>query len=132
MSVSKSVQSRAMTISVRSPTMCGTQHPNTLPDVDAAVAEQPVHLLDRLFALEARRERRGSADGVDAKGCALQHARRGVRERGHPLGVQVVGEDGGDELEADPFMRTRSRGWSFTRRQPDSLDPEFQELTPRR
>ena len=76
--------------------------PEELPDVNAAVAEQPVHLFDGVLALEPRRQRQSSTDRVNAQGRSVQHAHRGVREGGHPLGMQVVSENRGDEfVDAD-------------------------------
>jgi hypothetical protein len=47
---------------------------------------------------EARREGESAPDGVDPERGALQDADGGVGQRCDPLGVQVIGEHGGDEL----------------------------------
>jgi hypothetical protein len=68
------------------------------PRVNAGVADQPVDLLHCMARVEAGVECEGSADEVDAQRRALQHAHGGVGERVNALGVQVVGEDDGNEL----------------------------------
>jgi hypothetical protein len=71
------------------------------PHWDALVAQQPVHLLHGVLRLQPLSHRERVPDGVDAQGGALQDSDRGAGQRRHALGVQVISEDGGDELR-DP------------------------------
>ena len=64
-----------------------------LPDVDAIVAQQPVHLLHAVTGLLRGRLRVAAADGVDRQRCCAQHASHAVCQRDHALRVQVVFED---------------------------------------
>jgi hypothetical protein len=77
-----------------------------VPGGNAVVAEQPVDLLHRVLGPETLRHRERLADGVDPEGGTLQHPHGGSGERGHALRVEVVCEDGGDEL-GDPVAVER-------------------------
>ena len=68
------------------------RHPagEALPDVDAAVAEQSIDLLDRVPGHQTARLRQGLADHRHGKRGADHDAQRGRGERVHALGVLVV------------------------------------------
>jgi len=68
------------------------------PHWDALVAQQPVHPLDGVLRLQPLSHGERIPDGVDAQGGALQNSDRGAGQRRHVRGVQVISEDGGDEL----------------------------------
>ena len=67
------------------------RHPTgeTVPNVDAAVAEQPVDLLDRVLGHQAAGLRQRLADHRHRQRRRLHHAERGTSQRRDPLGVQV-------------------------------------------
>jgi hypothetical protein len=59
-----------------------------------------------MLRVESLRHRQRVADGVNPEGGALQHSDRCARQGGDALGVEVVGEDGGNELR-DPVAVER-------------------------
>ena len=68
------------------------RHPTdeAVPHVDARVAQQPVHLLDRMFGHQPARLRQCLADHRHRQRSARHHAKRGTRQRINPLGVKVL------------------------------------------
>ncbi len=69
-----------------------------VPDIDAGVREEAVHLLDRVLGLKLLGDRQRPAEGADRELSTLQRAHRRVGERRHALRMEVVVEDRGDEL----------------------------------
>src|ERR1700676_3152706 len=67
-------------------------HPagEAIPDVDAAVAEQAIDLLDRVFGHQTACLRQGLADHRDGERGPGHDAQCGRSERGYALGVEVV------------------------------------------
>ena len=60
-----------------------------VPHVNAAVAEQPVHLLDRVLGHQAARLGQSLADHRHRERCRRHHPKRGARQRVDPFGMQV-------------------------------------------
>ena len=75
------------------------RHPagEAVPHVDGLVAQQPVHLLDRMLRHQAARLRQGLADHGHRKRRARHHAKRSASQRIDPLGVQIMGVQFADE-----------------------------------
>jgi hypothetical protein len=69
-----------------------------IPDLDALIAEQPVDLLDRVFVGDAARLRHAVADHGHGERSVGHHAKRGVAQRQHTLGVQIPAEHAPDEF----------------------------------
>ena len=67
------------------------RHPagETVPHVDAVVAQQPVHLLDRVLGHQAPRLGQRLADHRHRQRCGRHHAQRGAGQGVDPLGMQV-------------------------------------------
>src|SRR5690242_6383978 len=64
-----------------------------LPHVDAMVAEQPVHLLDRMLGDQAPSLRQRLANHRYRQRRCLHYPERRARQRGNPLRVQVFAVD---------------------------------------
>lgn len=86
---SKSVQSSAISASVRCPAV---RHPERqhLPQRGAHVEQQPVYLLHPVIASGAARQRDGLANGVHRETGRVDDAQRGQGQRQHSLGVHVL------------------------------------------
>lgn len=67
------------------------RHPagKAVPHVDAGVAQQPVHLLDRMLGDQAAGLRQSLADHCHRQRCARHHPERGTCQRIDPFGMQV-------------------------------------------
>ena len=59
-------------------------------DLNAPIAQQPVHLLHPVLAQSALRVRKALTDRVDRERRTREHPQRPVRQRQHPLGVKVA------------------------------------------
>ncbi len=68
-----------------------------VPHVDARVAHQPVHLLDRMLGHQAARLRQGLADHRHRQRRACHHTKRGPRQCVDPFGMQVIAIQPADE-----------------------------------
>jgi hypothetical protein len=68
------------------------RHPmgEAVPHIDALVAEQPVHLLDRVLGHQPARLRQRLTDHRHRQGRAGHHAQRRPAQRLDPLGVQAM------------------------------------------
>lgn len=67
------------------------RHPvrETVPNIDAVVAQQPIHLLDRVLGRQAPRLRQRLADRRHRQRGRVHQPERRIRQRTDPLGVQV-------------------------------------------
>jgi hypothetical protein len=68
-----------------------------LPNVDSGVAEQAVHLLDRMLGHQAPGLRQRLADQRHRQRRRPHHPERRARQRGNPLRVQIAAVDAPDE-----------------------------------
>jgi hypothetical protein len=80
----------ATTMLLRDPTRCGTQRAKALPDINAAVAEQAIDLLDRVLGHQTACLRQGLANHRDGQRRTGHDPQRGRGQRVHALGVQVA------------------------------------------
>jgi hypothetical protein len=87
-SSSKSVQSIATSAVCRPASWCGTQR-ETVPHVDAVVAQHPVDLLDRVLGHQNLCQCERLSDHRDRERGGLHNAERGTRQRVNPLGMHV-------------------------------------------
>ena len=60
------------------------------PDVDRAVAQQSIHLLDRVLGLQPGALRQPEADRVNRQGRGMHDSEDGVGHRENALGVHVL------------------------------------------
>jgi len=60
-----------------------------VPHIDAVVAEQSVHLLDRVLGHQPARLGQRLADHRHRERCRRHHPKRGARQRINPLGMQI-------------------------------------------
>ena len=76
------------------------RHPagEAVPHVDAAVAHQPVHLLDRMLGHQSARLRQCLADHGHRQRGARHHPKRRAGQRIDTLGVKVRPIQTADEL----------------------------------
>ena len=60
------------------------------PDVERRIAQEPVHLLDRVLGVQPARLGQARANRVNGQRDGVDHADHGVRHRLDPLGVQTL------------------------------------------
>jgi hypothetical protein len=64
------------------------------PDVDPAVAQQPVHLLDAMLGQRAHGLGQATPHCMDCQRRTDQHPESGVGQRQHPFGMKVASVQG--------------------------------------
>ena len=69
------------------------------PDVDASIAQQPIHLLHAMLGQRAHGLGQAAPHGMDCQRSARQHALGCVGQGQHPFGMQVAFVQGGDEVQ---------------------------------
>ena len=94
-------------------------------DVDAPVGQQPINLLDRVLGHPPARQCQTLADHADRQRCGLDRAERGLGQRLHPFGMQVVAKQRVEEVvdtvkrkvaDASPWHGSqRGMTWSWKR-----------------
>ena len=68
-------------------------------DVDASIAQEPIHLLHTMLGQRTQGLGQAAAHCMDCQRSARQHAHGGVGQRQHPFGMQVAFIQGGDEVQ---------------------------------
>ena len=69
-----------------------------IPNAHALVAQEAIDLLDGVLVGPPARLRQRMADHGDGERSAGHHPERGVRQRQHPLGAQILGKHMADEI----------------------------------
>ena len=69
------------------------------PDVDASIAQRPIHLLHAMLGQRAHGLGQAAPHGMDCQRSARQHALGCVGQGQHPFGMQVAFVQGGDEVQ---------------------------------